>query len=201
MIDQTVLGSKGKAKDALIGVPSATHWADTWDDPHWQAFVKAYKDAWPAEKRFPTPSFCAVNYYDETTAALLALDKVNGDLSDGHKKFRQALASLVLDAPNGQKAQRQSPGDRNGLCHRSCQGPAWRSGQQGGQGHTQRAAAAWVLQGGLRQNRPARARSASMQEGLRLAATQAAKALGRAVRGRSLMGCFCLAASRHSIKT
>jgi branched-chain amino acid transport system substrate-binding protein len=74
----------------------------TWDDPHWQAFVKAYQDAWPAEKRFPTPSFCAVNYYDETTAALLALDKVNGDLSDGHKKFRQALASLVLDAPNGQ---------------------------------------------------------------------------------------------------
>ena len=102
MIDQTVLGSKGKAKEALIGVPSATHWADTWDDPHWQAFVKAYQDAWPAEKRFPSPSFCAVNYYDETTAALLALDKVNGDLSDGHKKFRQALASLVLDAPNGQ---------------------------------------------------------------------------------------------------
>lgn len=102
MIDQTVLGSKGKAKEALIGVPSATHWADTWEDPHWQTFVKAYQDAWPAEKRFPSPSFCAVNYYDETTAALLALDKVNGDLSDGHKKFRQALASLVLDAPNGQ---------------------------------------------------------------------------------------------------
>jgi hypothetical protein len=98
----SVLGSKGKAKEALIGVPSATHWADTWDDPHWQAFVKAYQDAWPAEKRFPTPSFCAVNYYDETTAALLPLDKVNGDLSDGHRKFRQALASLVLDAPNGQ---------------------------------------------------------------------------------------------------
>ena len=33
---------------------------------------------------------------------LQALDKVNGDLSDGHKKFRAALASLVLDAPNGQ---------------------------------------------------------------------------------------------------
>jgi branched-chain amino acid transport system substrate-binding protein len=98
MIDQTVLGSKGKAKETLIGVPSATHWADTWDDPHWQAFVKAFQDASPAER----PGFCAVNYYDETTAALLALDKVNGDLSDGHKKFRQALASLVLDAPNGQ---------------------------------------------------------------------------------------------------
>jgi branched-chain amino acid transport system substrate-binding protein len=98
MIDQTVLGSKGKAKETLIGVPSATHWADTWDDPRWQAFVKAFQEASPKER----PGFCAVNYYDETTAALLALDKVKGDLSDGHKKFREALASLVLDAPNGQ---------------------------------------------------------------------------------------------------
>ncbi|HML09158.1 MAG TPA: ABC transporter substrate-binding protein [Xanthobacteraceae bacterium] len=101
-VDQTIMSSKGKAKEALIGVPSAAHFADTWDDPKWQAFVKAYQDAWPPEKRFTSPSFCAVNYYDETTAALLALDKVNGDLSDGHKKFREALASLVLDAPNGQ---------------------------------------------------------------------------------------------------
>jgi hypothetical protein len=61
--------------------------------------VQVVPNAWPPEKRFTSPSFCAVNYYDETTAALLALDKVNGDLSDGHKKFREALASLVLDAP------------------------------------------------------------------------------------------------------
>jgi branched-chain amino acid transport system substrate-binding protein len=98
MIDQTVLGSKGKAKDALIGVPSATHWADTWDDPHWQAFVKAFQDA----SKGARPGFCAVNYYDATSAVLQALDKVKGDLSDSHKKFRAALASLVLDAPNGQ---------------------------------------------------------------------------------------------------
>jgi branched-chain amino acid transport system substrate-binding protein len=102
MIDQTILSSKGKAKETLIGVASSAHFADTWDDPRWQAFVKAYQDAWPPEKRFTSPSFCAVNYYDGTTAALLALDKVNGDLSDGHKKYRAALASLVLDAPNGQ---------------------------------------------------------------------------------------------------
>ena len=64
--------------------------------------MKAYKDNWPPEKRFASPSLCAVNYYDETTAALLALDKVNGDLSKGHKKFRELSATLVLDAPNGQ---------------------------------------------------------------------------------------------------
>jgi branched-chain amino acid transport system substrate-binding protein len=101
MVDQTILSSKGKAKEALVGVVSASPQADTWDDPRWQAFVKAYQDAWPPEKRFTGPSLCATNYYDETTAMLLALDKVNGDLSDGHKKFREALATLVLDAPNG----------------------------------------------------------------------------------------------------
>jgi branched-chain amino acid transport system substrate-binding protein len=102
MVDQTILSSKGKAKEALVGVVSAGPQADTWEDPRWQAFVKAYQDAWPPEKRFTGPSLCATNYYDETTAMLLALDKVNGDLSDGHKKFREALATLVLDAPNGQ---------------------------------------------------------------------------------------------------
>ena len=101
MVDQTILSSKGKAKEALVGVVSASPQADTWDDPRWQAFVKAYQDAWPPEKRFTGPSLCATNYYDETTAMLLALDKVNGDLSDKHKKFREALATLILDAPNG----------------------------------------------------------------------------------------------------
>src|SRR5271168_4420041 len=102
MVDQTILSSKGKAKEALIGTVSAGPQADAWEDPKWQAFVKAYQAAWPPEKRFTGPSLCATNYYDETTAALQALDKVNGDLSDGHKKLREVLASLVLDAPNGQ---------------------------------------------------------------------------------------------------
>jgi ABC-type branched-subunit amino acid transport system substrate-binding protein len=105
MVDQSILSSKGKAKEALTGVNAAGPFADTWDDPKWQAFVKAYQQA-PNEgyfkNRFAGPSLCAVNYYDETEATLQALDKVNGDLSGGQKKFRDALASLVLDAPNGQ---------------------------------------------------------------------------------------------------
>src|SRR5580698_5773482 len=56
MVDQTVLSSKGKAKETLIGTVSAGPQADTWDDPRWQAFVKAYQDAWPPEKRFTGPS-------------------------------------------------------------------------------------------------------------------------------------------------
>ena len=104
MVDQTVLSSKGKAKEVLLGTVSAGPQADTWDDPKWQAFVKAYQQAPTGyfKNRFTGPSLCATNYYDETKAALLALDKVNGDLSDGQKKYRAALASLVLDAPNGQ---------------------------------------------------------------------------------------------------
>jgi ABC-type branched-subunit amino acid transport system substrate-binding protein len=41
MIDQTILSSKGKAKEALIGTASASSFGDTSDDPKWQAFVKA----------------------------------------------------------------------------------------------------------------------------------------------------------------
>jgi hypothetical protein len=29
------------------------------------------------------------------------LNKLNGDLSDGHKKFREELGKLEIDAPNG----------------------------------------------------------------------------------------------------
>jgi len=104
MVDQTVLSSKGKAKEALVGTVAAGPQADTWDDPRWQKFVKAYHDAPNVgyfKTRFTGPSLCATNYYDETEAALEGLDKVHGDLSDGQKKYRAVLASLVLHAPNG----------------------------------------------------------------------------------------------------
>ena len=101
MVDQTVLSSKGKAKDALIGTVSAGPQADTWEDPQWQAFVKAYQNAWPPEKRFTGPSLGGTYYYNSTKAALVALDKVDGDLSDGNKKFRAALSSLELESPTG----------------------------------------------------------------------------------------------------
>jgi len=101
MIDGTVLSSKGKAKDALIGTPGSGPQADTWDNPKWQAYVKAYQDAFPPEKRFPSPSLLATGYYNATNAMKQCMDKVNGDLSDGHKAFRSCLSTLELDAPNG----------------------------------------------------------------------------------------------------
>ena len=100
MVDNTVLTSKGSAKQALIGVPSSGPQVDNWDNPKWQAFVKDYQDAFPPEKRFPSPSLFATSYYDAATAAFTCLDKVNGDLSDP-APFRQCLATIELDAPNG----------------------------------------------------------------------------------------------------
>ena len=55
MVDGTVLNSKGKAKEVLTGTPAAGPQADTWDNAKWQAYVKAYQDAFPPEKRFPSP--------------------------------------------------------------------------------------------------------------------------------------------------
>lgn len=101
MVDGTVLNSKGSAKDALIGTPSSGPQADTWDNAAWQAYVKAYQDAFAPEDRFPSPSLLATGYYNATTAAFTCLNEVNGDMSDGHAAFRQCLSTLELDAPNG----------------------------------------------------------------------------------------------------
>jgi branched-chain amino acid transport system substrate-binding protein len=101
LVDQTVLSSKGTAKRLAIGIPSSGPQADTWDDPKWQAWVKAYQEAFPADKRFPTPSLSGTGYYNTATALFTSLNKINGDLGDGHKKLRETLAALELDAPNG----------------------------------------------------------------------------------------------------
>ncbi len=101
MVDGTVLNSKGSAKDALIGTPAAGPQADTWDDPKWQAYVKSYQDTFPPEERFPSPSLLATGYYNATHAVSQCMDKIGGDLSDGHAGLRSCLSSLELDAPNG----------------------------------------------------------------------------------------------------
>ncbi|WP_421875178.1 ABC transporter substrate-binding protein [Pacificispira sp.] len=98
-VDQSVLGSKGRTRDFIIGTPSAGPISDTWDDPRWSAFVDAYKAQFP--DGFPSPSLFAHAYYINTKAALLALDEVGGDLSDGGKKYREALSNLSFETPTG----------------------------------------------------------------------------------------------------
>ncbi|MBW3097543.1 ABC transporter substrate-binding protein [Pseudohoeflea coraliihabitans] len=97
-VDQTVLTAKGKLRDVLIGTPAAGPTADTNDDPAWTKFVEDYKKQ---EGAFPSPSLFAHAYYVGMKAAILALNEVEGDLSDGGEKFRAALADLEFETPTG----------------------------------------------------------------------------------------------------
>jgi ABC-type branched-subunit amino acid transport system substrate-binding protein len=87
MADATVLGSKGRAKEALVGTPTSGPFANDNPDPAWQAYVKLYQDSFPENERFPTPSLFGLGYYTATLAAIAALNEVGGDLSDGQKSL------------------------------------------------------------------------------------------------------------------
>ncbi|MDA4847723.1 ABC transporter substrate-binding protein [Hoeflea poritis] len=101
MADQTVLTSRGRAKEALVGTPTSGALAEDNPDPAWQNYVKAYQDAFPEDERFPSPSLFGVGYYVATLAAIQALNAVDGDLSDGQNAFREALATTPLETPLG----------------------------------------------------------------------------------------------------
>ncbi len=101
MADQTVLTSNGRAKEALVGTPTSGALAEDNPAPEWQAYVKAYQDAFPEADRFPTPSLFGVGYYNATLAAIAALNEIDGDLSDGQKKFHESLSKLQLQTPLG----------------------------------------------------------------------------------------------------
>ena len=98
-VDQTVLGTKGKQRDYVVGTPAAGPIADNSEEPQWKKFVADYKAAY--KDGFPSPSLFAQGYYINTKAVLLALDKVGGDLSDGEAKFRDVLGKLEFDTPTG----------------------------------------------------------------------------------------------------
>ncbi|WP_299748044.1 ABC transporter substrate-binding protein [uncultured Tateyamaria sp.] len=101
MADQTVLTSRGRAKDALIGTPTSGPMADDNPDAAWQEYVAAYQDAFPEGERFPSPSLFGVGYYVAALAAIEGLNAVEGDLSDGQAAFQAALSSMTLDTPLG----------------------------------------------------------------------------------------------------
>jgi branched-chain amino acid transport system substrate-binding protein len=98
-VDQTVLGTKGKQRDYVVGTPSAGPIADNSEEPAWKKFVADYKKAY--KDGFPSPSLFAQGYYINTKAVLLALDKIGGDLSDKEVKLRDTLSKLEFDTPTG----------------------------------------------------------------------------------------------------
>jgi branched-chain amino acid transport system substrate-binding protein len=98
-VDQTVLNFKGKRRDALLGTPTAGPIADNLDTPEWKKFVADYKASY--KDGFPSPSLFAWAYYVNMKGALEGLEAVKGDLSDGQKKYREALAKVEVKGPTG----------------------------------------------------------------------------------------------------
>lgn len=98
-VDQSVLATTGAFQDQLVGTITASPTADTATDPAWLDYVKVYKETFP--DGLPYPGLFALSYYNETVGVLTALKEVNGDLSDGQKKFMDALAKTKFDGPTG----------------------------------------------------------------------------------------------------
>jgi branched-chain amino acid transport system substrate-binding protein len=98
-VSQDVLNYKGKRRDSLVGTMAGSPIADAYDAPEFKAFVADYKKHFP--DGYPSPSLFALVYYINMKAALDGLDAVKGDLSDGQKKYREALSKMVLKTPVG----------------------------------------------------------------------------------------------------
>ncbi len=101
MADATVLSSRGRAKEALVGTPTSGAFAPDNPDPAWQAYLESYRSAFDEGDRFDVPSLFGVGYYVATLAALQALDMVEGDLSDGQSALMNALSTMTLVTPLG----------------------------------------------------------------------------------------------------
>ena len=101
-VSQDVLNYKGKRRDSLVGTISAGPLADTFDGADWKAFVADYQKNFPVSAGgYPSPSLFAYVYYVNMKAALDGLAAVNGDLSGGQAKYREALQKMVLMTPTG----------------------------------------------------------------------------------------------------
>lgn len=101
-VSQDVLNYKGKRRESLVGTMSAGPVADSFDGADWKAFVEDYRKNYPVSAGgFPSPSLFAYVYYVNMKAALDGLAAVNGDLSNNHAKYREALSKMVLKTPTG----------------------------------------------------------------------------------------------------
>jgi branched-chain amino acid transport system substrate-binding protein len=101
-VSQDVLNYRGKRRDSLVGTMSAGPYADSFDGADWRAFVADYQKNFPVSAGgYPSPSLFALVYYTNMKAALDGLEAVNGDLSGGQAKYREALSKLELKMPTG----------------------------------------------------------------------------------------------------
>ncbi len=101
-VSQDILNYKGKRRDSLVGTIAGSPIADAYEGADFKAFVADYQKNYPVSAGgYPSPSLFALVYYINMKAALDGLELVKGDLSDGQKKYRQALATMTLKTPVG----------------------------------------------------------------------------------------------------
>jgi branched-chain amino acid transport system substrate-binding protein len=66
--------------------------------PAWDDYMRRFGDAFP---EIPHGSWVDVAYYTAMEATLSALERADGDISDGGRRFMRALGELELDSPVG----------------------------------------------------------------------------------------------------
>jgi branched-chain amino acid transport system substrate-binding protein len=84
--------------DSLVGLVGGSPVPLGSDDARWQKYVNGFREAYPDA---PAESLFTVLYYDGMTAIVQALEKVDGQLSEGEAQFRAALGKLQPTFPNG----------------------------------------------------------------------------------------------------
>ena len=84
----------GMPLPAPVGVPAPS------GQRPWGRYIAAFAAAFP-DLAFAGPYIFAVGYQNAMEAVLQALERVDGNLSDGQRRFQAALADLEFAAPNG----------------------------------------------------------------------------------------------------
>jgi branched-chain amino acid transport system substrate-binding protein len=97
MTDPVILEEIG---DQVIGVVTAGMTSGDSQEPAYLEYSEALGTAY-GELEGTASSVFVYGYYTAMEAIAQALEEVDGDLSDDHAAFRDALANLTLDAPLG----------------------------------------------------------------------------------------------------
>ena len=163
MIDQTILSSKGNAKNALVGTLAASGQADTWEDPGLAEVRQGLPGRLPGQQALPEP----ITACDQ----LLRLDHgADPRAAPGQWRSLQQPGQ-VQGSPRQDRARRaqrqdqarlQPPGDRHQLRHRSCRRRQGRAVLQGREGDPERQSDAGLRSRSVRQDRFAKSYNTGM---------------------------------------
>ena len=98
-LSSRLLRADDTIRPLLTGAISALPVSESDDNKEWEELTTRYRESFPDAG--PAPGLFALAYYVNTKALLLALEKTEGVLGDGHETLREALAELRFDTPFG----------------------------------------------------------------------------------------------------